>query len=208
MNLEIVNAMSGYIETLYYTNIKLVRLCGLNYYNKIESECRLMLEVMQDIPRIIPYSYSKSQKKDVLKDKDGLLEFKHKILYLQPEFETILKNNLLLLEKIRKIRNKYEHKMHDINYLSSSGDNDRMSDYVFEIDNNSLRINILEVVSFMKQVNSLFSKIVDDIKLCAEENNKENHPYYSRLTRFDFKDFNAIYESNVLTQIGRILYDF
>ena len=167
-----------------------------------------MIEIIQDIPRIIPYSYDYKSKKQILKDKDGLLEFKYDISYLKNSFESILENNYFLLEKIRKIRNKYEHKIHDIKLLASYGDIDGMFDYSFKNHNDRVHVNTMDIVMLFKQLNTLFSQVVDDIKSWAEDNNYETHPYYYKLSRFDFKDFNSIYESDLLSKIGRMLYKF
>ena len=39
----------------------------------------------------------------------------------------------------------------------------------------------------------------------AYQNDKTNYLYYQRITRFDFTDFNEIYESNLLRKIGKIM---
>ena len=43
------------------------------------------------------------------------------------------------------------------------------------------------------------------IETFAYENGFKEYFYYQRLCRFDFNDFNEIYESNILKKIGKIM---
>ena len=52
------------------------------------------------------------------------------------------------------------------------------------------------------------SKIVYDISKFAYENRKEDYAYYRRITRFDFTDFNRIYDNEILRIVGRIMKKF
>lgn len=75
-----------------------------------------ILDMIQDVPRIIPYSLNKKTKKLEFKELDGLLEYQDSILYL-----------------------------------------------------------------------------------------KEDYAYYKRITRFDFTDFNKIYDNEALRIVGKIM---
>lgn len=59
MTIEIANALFGYLETLYNLNQKLVKLCGIDVIDDFESGEKDILDIIQDIPRIIPYSFNK-----------------------------------------------------------------------------------------------------------------------------------------------------
>lgn len=50
-----------------------------------------VLEIIQDVPRIIPYR--KSNGKLFIDKADGLIEFSDKLTYIQSEYKKILKNN-------------------------------------------------------------------------------------------------------------------
>ena len=76
-----------------------------------------ILDIIQNIPRIVPYSYESENL--CFKDRDGLLEYKNEIDYLEKDYKEILEDNNDFLEKIRKIRNKYTHKMHGVRHSSS-----------------------------------------------------------------------------------------
>ncbi len=110
MTKEIANALFGYLETLYNLNQKLVKLCGIDVIDDFESGEKDILDMIQDVPRIIPYSLNRKTKKLEFKESDGLLEYQTSILYLKDDYEQILSENYDFLDNIRKIRNKYEHK--------------------------------------------------------------------------------------------------
>lgn len=59
MTRNIADALYGYLETLYNLNQKLIGLCGTNAVDDFESGKKDILDIIQDIPRIIPYSFNK-----------------------------------------------------------------------------------------------------------------------------------------------------
>lgn len=208
MTIEIANALFGYLETLYNLNQKLVKLCGIDVIDDFESGEKDILDMIQDIPRIIPYSFNTDTLKLEFKQRDGLLEYQDSILYLKDNYEQILLENYDFLDKIRKIRNKYEHKMHGVKYKSSGSGSLSLFDYIFMVENKSIEITAGSFIKLLKSVNCLFSKIVDDISKFAYQNQKEYYVYYRRITRFDFTDFNKIYDNEILRIVGKIMKKF
>ena len=208
MTVEIANALFGYLETLYNLNQKLVKLCGIDVIDDFESGEKEILDIIQDVPRIIPYSFNKKTQTLILKDRDGLLEYKDNISYLKEDYEKILYDNYEFLDKIRKIRNKYEHKMHGVKHKSSGSGSFSLFDYTFMVGDESMEITAGSFIKLIKSVNNLFSKIVLDISKYAYENKKEDYLYYRRITRFDFKDFNKIYDNDILRIVGKIMKKF
>ena len=208
VTVEIANALFGYLETLYNLNQKLVKLCGIDVIDDFESGEKEILDIIQDVPRIIPYSFNKKTQTLILKDRDGLLEYKDNISYLKEDYEKILSDNYEFLDKIRKIRNKYEHKMHGVKHKSSGSGSFSLFDYTFMVGDESIEITAGSFIKLIKSVNNLFSKIVLDISKYAYENKKEDYLYYRRITRFDFKDFNKIYDNDILRIVGKIMKKF
>ena len=208
VTIEIANALFGYLETLYNLNQKLVKLCGIDVIDDFESGEKEILDIIQDVPRIIPYSFNKKTQTLILKDRDGLLEYKDNISYLKEDYEKILSDNYEFLDKIRKIRNKYEHKMHGVKHKSSGSGSFSLFDYTFMVGDESMEITAGSFIKLIKSVNNLFSKIVLDISKYAYENKKEDYLYYRRITRFDFKDFNKIYDNDILRIVGKIMKKF
>ena len=208
VTVEIANALFGYLETLYNLNQKLVKLCGIDVIDDFESGEKEILDIIQDVPRIIPYSFNKKTQTLILKDRDGLLEYKDNISYLKEDYEKILSDNYEFLDKIRKIRNKYEHKMHGVKHKSSGSGSFSLFDYTFMVGDESMKITAGSFIKLVKSLNNLFSKIVLDISKYAYENKKEDYLYYRRITRFDFKDFNKIYDNDILRIVGKIMKKF
>lgn len=208
VTVEIANALFGYLETLYNLNQKLVKLCGIDVIDDFESGEKEILDIIQDVPRIIPYSFNKKTQTLILKDRDGLLEYKDNISYLKEDYEKILSDNYEFLDKIRKIRNKYEHKMHGVKHKSSGSGSFSLFDYTFMVGDESMEITAGSFIKLIKSVNNLFFKIVLDISKYAYENKKEDYLYYRRITRFDFKDFNKIYDNDILRIVGKIMKKF
>lgn len=209
MNIEIANAMSGYFETLYQINQNLIILCGAEifYYRSYEFK-KVTLDVIQDIPRVIPYSFDNKKQYLVLEDRNGLLEYQDEIQYIKQDYQNILNNYKDTLNKIRKIRNKYEHKMHDVKYQSSGTGTMSLFDIEFKVNDEFIRVYVGELIKLIKEMNILFSKIAQEINVYAYQNKKECYAYYERISRFDFKDFNEIYESDILRKIGKVMNKF
>ena len=208
MTLEIIDALGGYLETLYDLNHKLIKLCGVDTLYPFN---KTILDIIQDIPRIIPYKcYEENKLK--LENRDGLLEYQDDLSYLKKDYEKILLENHDFLNNIRKIRNKYAHKLHAVRHIGSAGSPASPFSYTFKIedkDKNKDGITLAadQFIKLIKALNNLFSKIVFDIRTFADGENKDSL-YYIRITRFNFADFNKIYDDKFLTIIGQIMKDF
>ncbi len=46
MNIEIANALSGYLETLYEMNQRLIKLCGIDIFGRYGGE-KDLLDILQ-----------------------------------------------------------------------------------------------------------------------------------------------------------------
>ena len=82
MNQNIAISLIGYFETLHIMNQKLIILCGDVFHHNFESR-KILLDIIQDIPRVLPYSYDKKRNVLHYKNQDGLLEFKDELVYLE-----------------------------------------------------------------------------------------------------------------------------
>lgn len=63
-------------------------------------------------------------------------------------------------------------------------------------------------IKLIKMVNELFTKLVFDARKYAYENSKDDYIYYRRITRFEFTDFNKIYDSDLLRTVGILSKSF
>ena len=208
MNIEISNALAGYIEVLYITNQKLIKLCGVDLFQNDEYLYSNLLDIIQNIPRLIPYGYNKEKERLELVNRNGLLEFKKEITYLKKSYSYILTENYEFLNDIRKIRNKYEHKIHNIKSKAASSGTTSFFDVEFEVNGESISVEAINFINLIKKLNTLFSLIVKEIVKYAEENGKTGYRYYDRISRFDFEEFNKIYDSGLIRTIGKIMLDY
>lgn len=208
MNIEIINALFNYLKTLYELNQKLIKLCGIDIIVRLEDGQTEIIDIIQNVPRLVPYSKDKANNKLYLDDNDGLLEFKNELAYLKSDYLKILNDHYDTLEKVKLIRNKYEHKIHKIKFTSANSGSSDYFGFLFSIGNEDIRLQSAELISLVKDLNILFSKIIDNIKQFANDEEKSNHPYYMRIFRFDFSNFNKIYDSEIIRIIGESMYDF
>lgn len=205
--------MINYFETLYEMNQKLIILCGdIFYFNSRKK----LLEVIQDIPRVIPYSFNNRTEKLELNERDGFLEFKGQIEYLELDFKAILENNYDFLNKIRLIRNKYEHKTHAEKPLNYGTGPNIEFEYEFLIESDEefvVEVTSKEFIKLLKELNVLYSKIQKEIWRCSyktgnQEEDNLYYQYYKKMCRFDFEKFNDIFDSNLLQIFGQSMLEF
>ena len=81
-------------------------------------------------------------------------------------------------------------------------------DIEFKVNDEFIRIYTGELIKLIKDINILFSKIAQEIGNFVYQERKEGYAYYERISRFDFKDFNDIYECNILRKIGKVMNKF
>ncbi len=209
MNKEIANALGGYFETLYDLNRDLITLCGLDIIDNAGQYEVFVKNVIQAVPRLVPYAYKKSDQKYIIVPHDGLLEFSEHISFLKDDYESILRHHYAFLENVKTIRNKFEHKMHGVQLVASGSVEGSVSfDMTYLTGDQKITLTAAEFIRFTKDINCLFSKIQKLIGAFAYENGKSDHRYYRRLIRYDFCDFNRIYESDILEIIGKAFFPF
>lgn len=201
------NALSGYIEILYEINKSLIKLCGTDPYVNYLDNDKDILNIIREIPRIVPYSYDKSSKELTLNIKDGLLEFNEDVPFLYESYKTILSKHYSFLNNIRKIRNKFEHKIHGITFNYSAGSPTCFS-YGFNVEEEIVSLSSTDLINLFKELNILFSKTINYILESLDMPDIISHPYFKRLKRFDFIEFNNIYEDKNLNTFGKIMYGF
>ncbi len=219
MDNNLFNAIYGYIEVLYSSNRRLIKLCGSDAIDTFNVGCIEILDLLQDIPRLIPYGVERGVKVK-LNNQDGLLEFDDNLRYLKDNYESIIQENKELLIKIKKIRNKYEHKIHDAKIMSHYSGNDSWFRFGFKVNDKKYDkekkdyypvtyeyyIDSKDLIKLVKQLNILFNKILKDITNYAYVN-KIEHPFFEKISRISFLNFNKIYESDILYEVGKTLND-
>ena len=207
MTVETAGALGRYYETLYGLNQNLMALCGSDVYDRA-SECeRRVDEVVMAVPKVVPYSFSKKTSTYEIIPSDGLMKFSKDLPFLGGEYERILQEHMDCLEKMKKIRNKLEHEMHGAEIQGSMSGTDCFFEVVYRVGEYRIELDAREIIAFVKDMNILFSQLQGLVKQFAYDNNID-HPYFRRLYRFDFADFNRIFESDLVYVVGKALQTY
>jgi hypothetical protein len=206
MNDEIAYALLEYIDSLDDMNKNLIKACGIELHGHATHTLRkLIFNIVQEIPRLIPYTFDQHLTKQIITNRDGLMEYRKHIPYLTHAYKQILADNYSLLDNIRKIRNTYEHQMHKNKLSSSGGGTLHLFDIKFKVDESSVSICADDFITLIRALNVLFHRLARDIIVYAENSHRQHHYYYRKATSINLLDFNTIYESSLLSKIGKIM---
>lgn len=104
MTVEISNALFGYFEALYDLNRNLIMLCGVDVIDNEGQYEKRVREIVQNIPRLVPYAFSHKEQKYVLDDHAGLLEFCDELRFLKSGYMQIFTQNYSFLVDIKTVR--------------------------------------------------------------------------------------------------------
>lgn len=212
MTIQIVNALYRYFEALYELNQNILVLCGVDVLDDYEQYEKQVESVIQLIPRIVPYAQDKNTRGYKIISRDGLLEFSSEIPFLDVDYQQLLKNHYDFLITVKTIRNKLEHRMHGATVSSSGSGSAILFEINYKIENQGeeriLRITAGALLSFAKEINIMFSKIQTLVNQFACENQKTDYAYYRRLVKYDFCNFNKLYESSLLREFGKAMLSF
>ena len=208
MTIETANALCRYFETLYSLNQNLMALCGEGIFDDKGNQSRLVDNIIMSIPRLIPLDFNKKTKKYRLAQAEGLMNFSDDIPFISGDYESILEKHRACLIKIKRIRNKLEHEMHGPRIVASSSGTLSLFAVTYLVSEENIDFCAQELIAFVKDMNLLFSKIQDLLKRSDILHQYDDHPYYRRLLRYDFSDFNKIFESSLLKIIGKALVPF
>ena len=205
MNLDIANSTLVYFKTLFELNQQIFTICGMNIDHLDE---KVILDAIHNIPRLIPFRCKEGQLH--ITHRNGLMEYKSEIDYLEAEYNNILKRHHNFLLKANYIRNKSEHKMHVPIIAGSIFDSHNHGSFIFNLDNEfavdkDFTIQTEKLIEVVKDLNLLYSKIQKEVKLCAENADKTDYPIYRKLVEFPFDELNRIYDSNLGHLVGKML---
>lgn len=208
MTIEVANSLYRYFKGLYELNQHIIALCGADVVEDDNSYDVQFENIIHLVPKLIPYKYDPKKEKYVIEQNDGLLEFTKELPFLKEDYEHTLENHYTFLKNIKSIRNKLEHKMHGTKVQALGNGTLRLFEIIYTINKHNIRITAEELLSFIKEINIIFSKIQMQVVQFAQKEDKYSYPYYKRLTRFYFKDFNHLYKSDLLKLFSKILLPF
>lgn len=189
-------------------NQNIIVLCGADIFDHVIEFERRVDEVVTSIPRLVPYSYNHKAAGYEIIPSDGLMKFSQDLPFLGGEYEKILQKHVDFLEKVKKVRNKLEHEIHGAQIVASSSGNTSFFSVVYSISEQRIELRAREIIDFVEDMNILFSKLQNLAKQFAYDHKYDGHPYFRRLIRYDFTDFNRIFESDLLHTFGKTLQPF
>ena len=208
MNNKAANALYRYFETLYSLNQNLIVLCGIDVSDQTVEQERRVDDVVMAIPRLVPYSFNINTSSYEISKSDGLMKFTDELPYLREDYENILRKHNVCLEKVKKVRNKLEHEMHGARVVASSSGTMSLFTVTYDITNDGIYLCATEMIDLVKDMNIMFAELQKLVILFAREHGYDDYPYYKRLVRYDFSDFNKIYDSNLLQVFGKAILPF
>jgi len=208
MTIDTANALCRYFEALYNLNQNLIVLCGVGVIDSKGDPEKRLDDIIMSVPRLVPYNCNKETSEYKISRSDGLMRFSNDIPFLKDDYETNLKKHLEFLKKIKKVRNKLEHEMHGARIVASTSGTMSLFHVTYEVNEDTIDLTADEIISFVKDINIIFAKLQKLVMHTAYEHKFEDHPYYWRLIRYDFSDFNKILESNLLHIFGKALVSF
>lgn len=208
MKIKTINALFRYFEMLYTLNQNLIILCGADVSSHMNEHNRRIDEILLAIPRLIPYCSHRGTEGYKIAPSDGLMEFSNDISFLQEDYESILLKHQELLTKVKKIRNKLEHKMHSAIIMEASSGNFDLFSFTYKADTGSFELQAKELITFVKELNILFTKIQHLVSSFAYDRAEESYSYCYHLTGFEFSEFNKVFNSDLLWTIGRTMQPF
>ncbi len=212
MNVTTIKALFRYFEALYNLNKNLLTLCGTNAYHHADGQEDYIDEIIITIPRLIPFKFRRNSDEIILINTDGLMRFSNDILCISRDYENIFHTHYDFLVKTKKIRNKLEHEIDNARVKSSCSSPASVFHVTYTIDDEtgekSFTIDSEELIQMVKDLNALFSKIQKEVRTFASQIDKETDKYLWRLTRYDFINFNKIYESDLLPVFGQSMLPF
>ena len=208
MTIQVANALYRYFETLYNLNQSLIILCGVDVIDNKGHYEKYIEDIVQAVPRLVPYARIKNSTNYKIMDRDGLMEFTAELPFLKNDYESILLNHGIFLDKIKKIRNKLEHQMHGARIVASMSGSQSLLCITYTVSGEEIDLKAQEIIAFVKELNGIFTKIQNLADHFACDKGLNYHPYYWKLVRYTFTEFNKIYDSNLLRIFGKAMLPF
>ena len=205
MTTNLANGLYRYFNSLHELNKSIIGLCGtdvIDNYVKFEKYIDIILQL---VPRLVPYSKVKEKDEYIINRKDGLIQFCDELPFIESDYSKLLKNHYTILDKIKILRNKLEHKMHCAEIISAGNSTSDLFDVIFKLTDKNIRIFAKELICLAADLNWIFTKIQNEIDSYAFSEGKSANAFYRNLLRVPFADYNKIYNSDLLITFGKIM---
>lgn len=218
-----INNIKTYFDTLYELNINYIRLIGTGHM-KLENEV-LFEKIGYGISKLIPMSANDKEKKVVIKAKDesdGIIDLLGKdYKFVKSDLKKIVEESNEALYNLKALRNRLEHCPH--RKMGSSGISvDENFDITFgylkkskkfplkdykDIELDNYRCNSNEIKLIIMNLNTLFSKIQNELDLELQKYDDEyrNNQYFEDCLDINYEEFNHLYNRKDFFSICKLV---
>jgi hypothetical protein len=205
-SMKISSAIRDYIRTLHFVNADFIKVAAFDAIRN-NDEDYLISKLSSNLMRLLPIKSNKKRKIIELDYSAGLLEFNDEYPFLDSGFKDIINNNYDLVNNLRIIRNKYQHKLHGIVHKSTGSGSSSLLTITIIVDGKEHEISCDQILNVIEELNNIYGKL---LSLVIEKYYIEPFPnlYFENLKRFDFIEYNKVLRSNNLKSIGKIFHDF
>lgn len=138
--------------------------------------------ITSELMRLFPIEYNRKTKMNEISINDGILLLKDEIPFIVDKFNKIYSTEIYknIFNDIMRIRNKFIHEPHNINYVFSVGSNTSCSMGLY-YKNELLNISTISLGSIIQYINKTFTEIDKIILKYLDEDDKlKSYPCYNK----------------------------
>lgn len=192
-DIEFLNGLCPYFRMLDKINLLLLK--SMNENTKLEPYQNedIFYELVSELMRLLPYKFDNGQ---IVLQNDGIVQLKERLDFIEKEYnEILMKSNYFdIFKNVWRIRNKFIHEPHNINFVMSVGGSSSCSMNLY-YKHELLSIGTVELTGIVYKLNIIFEKVkqlfLEIIEKC--DNKYKEYPYYKTIMSYDFKGYNKNY---------------
>lgn len=212
---ELLFMFSIYYRTMYAVNQDFIKLCGLDAYRESmrdsDEDRNTLMRILVNIPRVIPYTITPNGGSVKLSSRDSLMSLKEQIHFenIEKDYQDIIDKNTTALSNIKTIRNKFEHSPHLMRQIiveSSGSSKGELFGFTYEIKDKTYELHYSDLLRLITQLNRLFDNIRDELITANEQEDTTANYKLLSMYELSLQRFNRIYSSNILKDVGRIMW--
>ena len=192
-NIDFLNNLCQYFRMLNKINLLLIKSMNENIKLEPYENEDIFYELVSELMRLLTYKFCDNK---IVLQNDGIIQMKEKLNFIENDYNEILMkaNYFDIFKNVWRIRNKFIHEPHNINFVMSVGGSSSCSMSLY-YKHELLSIGTLELTGIIYKLNIIFDKIkklfLEIIDKCDDK--YKNYPYYKKIMSYDFKKYNKNY---------------
>lgn len=183
---EFLNNIFVYYKMLDNIKLYLNKIINNNYDGDPYEVEEWFYHISSELMRLFPIEYNKNKKINEISKSDGILLLKEDIPFIADKFNKIYENEIYknVFNNIMKIRNKFIHEPHNINYVFSVGSTTSCSMGLYYKDK-LLNISTISIGCIVQYINKVFSEIDKVVlKYLEEDDSYKDYPCYNKFMQY------------------------